>query len=1107
MSRRWLLSLLCLSVLIVSLAPLTRARGELKVIEARTRFLLEKEPAEVLLAVENSTGETLHGKIEIKILDPQDRVISQVTSVHSIGTGDQTLPLTLPLYFSKLKAEDRRFLWHRLQYRVSKEGQAGSISEGIISISEITPDLFELRVGTPEFAREGRNYKARVLASHPVTHKPAANVLIDAELSLIEDDDKNTKLHNSKTTDANGYVVLEFAMPKRFPQFPHTIHPAGGELKVVGRRGAFVVEEQDNALVDQFTKTLITTDKPLYQPGQMMHLRALIFTPSRHALANQDILFRIKDPEDTLVHRALVKSSRFGIASAEWSIPENVRLGDYRIYVSIERGSEESEEWNGTLYEVRISRYDLPNFSVTVKPDREYYLPGQNAEVRVRADYLFGQPVKRGHVRVIRETQREWNYREQKWDVEEGDKQEGETDANGSFIARLDLSDDHEVLRDWDYRRYNDVTYAAYFTDPTTNRTEQRRFDLRLTKDAIHVYVMINDYRNRTLPLKFYVSTTYADGSPARCKVSVALSKKGDVLNKPLLTLRTNRYGVAKANSVRIPSAFEQEEKFDITFSAIDSRRRTGKRTEDVHLDDRYMTYVETGKSLYRTGEPIVASITSSVADETVFVDLAQDSNVIRSQRVRLRNGHGSVTFPYSPEFKDHQLVIGAYSDSVKRSSTIGATTILYPRDIELKVNAQTSQTTYRPGENAHVALNVRAPEGRSAESALSVIVTDKAVNERYRTTQEFGGNYNYNETLKSFMGFDLEFAGVTLRDLQRLDTSKFISPELDLVAEVLLNQGWEYNVRYFGGDEYETAQPQIFAELIKKQLEPVKATLNKRYLGRGQYPGNEASLNSLLQEDKIDLNRLFDPWGVPYRPVFSLEGPADVLTFKTAGADKRFDTSDDFSVERFSWRYFLPLGTVIDRAIRHHHDRTGGFIRDLATLREELSKAGASLDQIRDRWGQPYRFRFGVDRIYYTLTVSSSGPDKVFSDDEQYTGDDFDLGLTSIDYFVETRIKMEQVLDQNFKSTKNFPQTEKEWNDVLGKSGYSLDTLRDAWGRRYYVTFTTQSIYADRAQYQNRGNVGQTATTRVTLTPVTQKIGTINLRSAGPDGVSGTGR
>src|SRR4029078_8740372 len=121
--------------------------------------------------------------------------------------------------------------------------------------------------------------------------------------------------------------------------------------------------------------------------------------------------------------------------------------------------------------------------------------------------------------------------------------------------------------------------------------------------------------------------------------------------------------------------------------------------------------------------------------------------------------------------------------------------------DVELKVNARTSQSSYRPGENAHVTVNVRAPEGRGAASALSVGVSDKAVAERYRTTQEFGGNnFNYGDSLKRFMDVDLKFAGVTLRDLQRLDTSKVISRDLDLVAEVMLNQNRNYTPQFFGG-------------------------------------------------------------------------------------------------------------------------------------------------------------------------------------------------------------------------------------------------------------------------------------------------------------------
>jgi hypothetical protein len=222
-------------------------------------------------------------------------------------------------------------------------------------------------------AREGSTYHVRVSARHPITHKPAPKVAITGELLLEDDDSRSLKLHAAKNTDSEGYALLDFVLPPRFPQFPHTLQPAGGEVKLVGRRGAVVAEAEGEVLVDQFARTLITSDKPIYQPGQTMHVRALMFTPSRRALANQNIVIKICDPENIVVFRNVVTSSRFGIATADWPIPENTRLGDYRILVGVD-----GEDLNNQQsYNVRISRYDLPNFSVSVEPDRGYYLPGR----------------------------------------------------------------------------------------------------------------------------------------------------------------------------------------------------------------------------------------------------------------------------------------------------------------------------------------------------------------------------------------------------------------------------------------------------------------------------------------------------------------------------------------------------------------------------------------------------------------------------------------------------------------------------------------------------------------------------------------------------------
>ena len=68
MSRRGLLSLLCLAVFSLSLVPLTHADGEIKVDESRIRVLIQNQPVEVQLAIENSTGESVNGNVELELL-------------------------------------------------------------------------------------------------------------------------------------------------------------------------------------------------------------------------------------------------------------------------------------------------------------------------------------------------------------------------------------------------------------------------------------------------------------------------------------------------------------------------------------------------------------------------------------------------------------------------------------------------------------------------------------------------------------------------------------------------------------------------------------------------------------------------------------------------------------------------------------------------------------------------------------------------------------------------------------------------------------------------------------------------------------------------------
>ncbi|HYE75105.1 MAG TPA: hypothetical protein VEF04_17320, partial [Blastocatellia bacterium] len=621
------------------------------------------------------------------------------------------------------------------------------------------------------------------------------------------------------------------------------------------------------------------------------------------------------------------------------------------------------------------SRYDLPTFVVNVKPDKGYYLPGQNAEVEVRADYLFGQPVKKGKVKVVREEERRWNYREQKYDVIEKDKYEGETDAEGRFVAHVKLDDAHEDIADQDYKRFEDVSYAAYFTDETTGRTEQRRFDIRVTKEEIHVYVIeIDRGLAPNFPTQFYVSTSYADGSPASCEVAISKFTKLDdnsIKATLLTTVKTNNYGLARVTGLRLTENEDEDAEIKLGLKATGQNGKLGSHTDNTHWEQKPLIRVETDKSLYRPGEPIRAVITSNVPNLRVLVDIAQDGHLLKWQDVQLRDGRAEILVPYQREFQN-LVTVTAFSRNKTDSNVyfpIGSRAVLYPHDDELKLEVQTKKTTYQPNEEALIEVRARTSDKRAAQSVIGAVVIDRAVEERARTDGEFKGRFGFDSYFYH-SGRPQSFAGFTLNDLKKIDLSKPLPNGFDLVAEVVLSQmGGDLNWMY-SGDDFTTDQSEAFGPTIKLQLKPIETALETQYKERGVYPKDKASLENILTSSQINFADYKDPWGTPYLVEFSTETQHDLLTFVCAGADKRFDTADDFSVLTMKQEYFRFIGEAMKRAVEIYQARTGDYVRDEITLKAELKREGIDFDSLRDPWGQPYSIGFRLGYGSYSVNV-----------------------------------------------------------------------------------------------------------------------------------------
>jgi len=1085
-----------LALLILTIASqLFAGSAVLRINESEMRAVISEKEIALAVPVLNESEVAVSGTLVIDLLDPKDGVVASSKVTQRLKPGRNVIDVTLVRPVARTPSGDDPVLWYRVRYRLLLDDKPDA--SGVVALGAIAPDMFELRIARADKALPGQSYRVRVHAANPVTRKPVGGVEVRGKLEFDSDNQSAVIAH---LTNTSGDAVLLFHIPAAVTD--------GGSVTVEGRKRDQTREEDFQFDLDPRARVIINTDKLLYQPGQSLHARALFLSVDKHAIANEAAEFTLVDPESNTVFSTTANTNDFGIASVDWELPDSTELGPYALRVSLSNSDRYGSAQEMT--NVRVSRYDLPNFTVAAKPDRSYYLPGQKASLEVSAKYLFGKDLTRGTVKLVREEQGHWDNTEHKWVVDETDQQSGELDHSGRVTFTLDFTNLHAELAQETYRRFKDLDYAAYVTDPTTGKTEQRRFHVRLSHQPIHVYVSgMNVSGDRA---SFYVSTYYPDGTPAECRINISEDRnhyssyreqQASGIRDFLHVIRTNRFGVAKVSELQLladSGDSGHNRGYQLVFDVHDKTGATVSYDEVFWSGSDRLIEVATNKSLYQANEQIVVSVRAfSDLSGHVIVDLSRERAVLWTGRIGLHNHRGFTVIPYAPEFKG-ELTLAAYSletDSEERYEIpSGSRTVLFPSPSTLTVKVKTDHSTYKPGEDVSAALNVSMPSGSASATALGVVVVDKAVEERIRTDQEFGdGHYGFWDW--SWWYPPDSVGGITFKDLDGLDLSKPLPDGMDLVAELLL-QGRGYYwaaLPNIEGYNYGYETRSLFSDRMRNELEPVrKALLNEDTAG-WKFAANNDELASALRKANLDPASIVDPWGNPYHYSFGIDYRNRTLNVVSAGPDKQLGTADDLEVLTISWPYFEPFGKIIDRAVKETYASSGAYIRDLDALNAAVLSRGLDLKTLRDPWGNPYQFSFEVSGSIYQIIVRSTRqniPQELYGP--------FAVWTSAIDYFEQARGTIDGGLYKLSRSTELFPQDDEMFDKAMAGSGVNFRQLVDPWGHPYYVKYSLESQYGD--------------TTRITYQPdariqagtaVTRKLAWIRIMSPGPDGKANT--
>ncbi len=200
------------------------------------------------------------GRFVAEILDPEDHVLGRVERTVDTTKGDgswqQAIKPEKPIPFEDI-------IWQRLRYRFEYADNQTPAIEGIESISQILRRPVVHILGQTEYLA-GSHAAIRVIVSDANNNDIAEPGTIRIE--LLVPNDSARPLFSGKI-NKRGTVEAQFHFPAGLT--------GRYELRFIADTPIGSTEYTQPVELKSKASILLTTEKPIYQPGQTIHVRAL----------------------------------------------------------------------------------------------------------------------------------------------------------------------------------------------------------------------------------------------------------------------------------------------------------------------------------------------------------------------------------------------------------------------------------------------------------------------------------------------------------------------------------------------------------------------------------------------------------------------------------------------------------------------------------------------------------------------------------------------------------------------------------------------------------------------------------------------------------------
>jgi hypothetical protein len=792
------------------------------------------------------------GTLAVEVLDPEDRVVGRTerAAIANDGPGTWRSDIQLP---NALTLDD--IVWQRVRYRFSYGDAKDAAIEDAESISEILRRPAVHIVGQ-------QSYLAGGTAAVRVIVTDAKNELITGPASVKIDlaaPGQPARVLFTGRLNQHGTTEAQFRLPAGLVgNYP---------LHYVVETPIGAAEYTEQVRIEDKVSILLTTEKPIYQPGQIIHARALALDRANHeATSDRNLTFELEDSKGNKVFKKAAKTDRFGVASAEFGLAEEVNLGTYHLRVAMAGGGDRELALN-------VERYVLPKFKVAVdfagqdNKARHGYRPGDHVTGTVRANYFFGKPVDEAQI-TIKATG---------MDVTAFDAghTEGKTDGDGAY--RFDIA-----LPTYFAGRPLSQGAARVLVEATVKdaagHSETRGEPIVVSQAPLIVTavpeggLMVPNLENEV-----FILTSYPDGQPAKTDIKVQAS------GNPEQKVTTDDGGVAVirlrtagGNQTLEIDAADREGNHAVSSVTVQSRAGAGQ------------ILLRTERAVYRAGDRMDFRVFSTRERGTAYIDVVKDGQTVLTRDVDIVNGQAELTLTATPDLAG-TLDCDAYLfGGDARPVADHRLVFVQPAD-ELKVEATADAAVYRPGDDARIRFRVTNARGEGVQAALGVQVVDEAVFALAEKQPGFAKVFFYLEQEAMKARYEIHSIGMPqITEPVPLPQAA----QRERAARALFAATEMVNNNKFETDFGRTVPQTKYYEYLNRYRTQFVAQVNRL----------SADVGRAYVESGGDLTKaagpaLRDAWGGNLK--FERANwwqQATVYLVRSAGLDKRFNTADDLT-------------------------------------------------------------------------------------------------------------------------------------------------------------------------------------------------------------------